>query len=270
MAEIKWIKITTNIFDDEKIKLIEMLPERDSLIVIWFKLLTLAGKTNDNGFIYITKKMPITDEMLSTIFNRPLNTVRLALETFQTFEMIEIEDHINITNWEKHQNVEGMEKIRLQNLERQKKLRDKKKLLELENSNVTSRDSNATDKIRLDKIRLEEEKKKNIDIETFFCECWDLYPKKKGKGSISISKKTAIYNIGEEFERCIERYKHEIERDNTDMQFIKNGSTFFNSGYVDYLDENFEEEEELKADSDGLIQEPLKIAKGKYDNNSFD
>jgi len=130
MAEIKWIKITTNIFDDEKIKLIEMLPERDSLIVIWFKLLTLAGKTNDNGFIYITKKMPITDEMLSTIFNRPLNTVRLALETFQTFEMIEIEDHINITNWEKHQNVEGMEKIRLQNLERQKKLRDKKKLLE--------------------------------------------------------------------------------------------------------------------------------------------
>ena len=52
MAEVKWIKITTNIFDDEKIKLIDTMPDRDALLVVWFKLLTLAGKTNDNGFLY--------------------------------------------------------------------------------------------------------------------------------------------------------------------------------------------------------------------------
>ena len=46
MADIKWIKITTDIFDDEKILLIESLPEADSIIVIWFKLLCLAGKMN--------------------------------------------------------------------------------------------------------------------------------------------------------------------------------------------------------------------------------
>ena len=49
MADVKWIKIATDIFDDEKILLIESLPEADSIIVIWFKLLCLAGKQNNSG-----------------------------------------------------------------------------------------------------------------------------------------------------------------------------------------------------------------------------
>ena len=46
MSNVKWIKMTVNIFDDEKILLIESLPDADSIIVIWFKLLCLAGKQN--------------------------------------------------------------------------------------------------------------------------------------------------------------------------------------------------------------------------------
>ena len=49
MSNVKWIKITVNIFDDEKILLIESLPDADSIIVIWFKLLCLAGKQNNHG-----------------------------------------------------------------------------------------------------------------------------------------------------------------------------------------------------------------------------
>ncbi|MGL5725319.1 phage replisome organizer N-terminal domain-containing protein [Cetobacterium sp.] len=164
MAEVKWIKITTNIFDDEKIKLIDTMPDRDTLLVIWFKLLAIAGKTNDNGLVYVIKEMPTTDEMLATIFNRPLNTVRLALKTFSTFGMIEINNHVNIVNWEKHQNVDGLDKIREQNRKRQEKLREKKKALALEDkSNVTSRDSNA---IEIDKeidIELDKDKDNKID-----------------------------------------------------------------------------------------------------------
>ncbi|MGL5716164.1 MAG: phage replisome organizer N-terminal domain-containing protein [Cetobacterium sp.] len=146
MAEVKWIKITTNIFDDEKIKLIDTMPDRDTLLVIWFKLLAIAGKTNDNGMVYIIKEMPTTDEMLATIFNRPLNTVRLALKTFSSFGMIEINDHVNIVNWDKHQNIDGLDKIREQNRKRQAKLREKKKTIAIEDkSNVISRDSNAID-----------------------------------------------------------------------------------------------------------------------------
>lgn len=143
MAEIKWIKITTNIFDDEKMKIIDTMPARDEILVIWFKLLCLAGKVNENGMLFMNSKIAYTPEMLAAIFNRPLNSVTLALTTFEGFGMIDIEDNdvISISSWEKHQNIEGMDKIREQNRLRQEKHRLKKKgLIE---SNVISRDSNA-------------------------------------------------------------------------------------------------------------------------------
>lgn len=129
MAEITWIKLTTNIFEDEKINFLESLPEADMLIVIWLKLLTMAGKINDGGFIYLTEKMPYTAEMLSSKFNRPLNIIKLALQTFHELEMIElIGNKIFISKWEKHQAVDGMAKIKEQNRQRVAKHREKKQL----------------------------------------------------------------------------------------------------------------------------------------------
>lgn len=64
MAEIKWIKLTVNMFDDEKIRLIQAMPEADAIIVIWVRLLTLAGKTNNDGQIYVSQNMPYNEEML--------------------------------------------------------------------------------------------------------------------------------------------------------------------------------------------------------------
>lgn len=159
MSEVKWIKITTDIFDDEKIKIIESLPDSDTIFVIWIKLITLAGKINDNGFIYITEEMPYTEEMLTTIFNRPLNTIRLALKTFQEFNMINIiSGKIYISNWEKHQNIEGLEKIKVQGKLRQAKHREKLKLLE---SNVSVTLCNGTDiDIDIDKNRIDKEREK--------------------------------------------------------------------------------------------------------------
>ena len=60
MAEVKWIKITTDVFDDEKILLIESMPSADSIITIWFKLLILAGKQNNNGVFMMSNKLPFT------------------------------------------------------------------------------------------------------------------------------------------------------------------------------------------------------------------
>jgi hypothetical protein len=78
--------------------------------------------------------------MLSAIFNRKKSTISLALKTFEQFDMVEIEDNdlINISNWGKHQNIEGLDKIKKQRRERQRKFREKKKQKLLnENSNVT-------------------------------------------------------------------------------------------------------------------------------------
>ncbi|GIM28431.1 hypothetical protein CPJCM30710_10970 [Clostridium polyendosporum] len=148
MVEIKWIKITTNMFDDEKVKLIDAMPERDTIHYIWIRLLVQAGKTNANGYIFLNEHVPYTEEMLSTIFNRPLNSIRLALNTLSSFGMIKIgkENLLKISNWEKHQNVEGMEKVREQNRLRKQKQREREKLclpIASTDSNV-SRDSTMT------------------------------------------------------------------------------------------------------------------------------
>lgn len=158
MADVKWIKLSTDIFDNRKIKLIESMPDGDALVVIWLKLLILAGVINEGGCIYFTKDIPYTEELLSTQFNRPINTIRLALQTFQQFEMIEIvNDLIMVSNWEKYQNIEGMDKIREQTRLRVAKHRAKQKQIEC-NATVTLR--NATD-IDIDK---EKEIDKEIDI----------------------------------------------------------------------------------------------------------
>ncbi|MDP4146177.1 MAG: phage replisome organizer N-terminal domain-containing protein [Bacillota bacterium] len=139
MAEVKWIKITTNMFEDEKIKLIDAMPERDTIHYIWIRLLVQAGKTNASGFIFLTENIPYSEEMLSTIFNRPINSIRLALNTLAGFGMIKIESSfLEVTNWNKHQNVEGLDKIKQQNRQRQSKFRNKKKIAELNEGNVTS------------------------------------------------------------------------------------------------------------------------------------
>ncbi len=119
MADVKWIKITTDIFDDEKILLIESMPSADSIIVIWFKLLTLAGKQNNDGVFMMSNRIAYTDEMLASIFRREISTVRFALRTFEQFGMIELIDNvITIPNWGKHQTLDAYEKKKQRDRER--------------------------------------------------------------------------------------------------------------------------------------------------------
>jgi phage replication O-like protein O len=77
-------------------------------------------------------------------------------------------------------------------------------------------------------------------IDDFFEEVWQQYPKKKGKGQVSKAQKEKLYKIGrDEIFRAIERYKKETT--GRDHQYIMYGSTFFNSGYIDYLDKNYDQ-----------------------------
>lgn len=167
MGEVKWVKLSTQMFDDEKIKLIEQMPESDTLLIIWVKLLAQAGKTNASGFIYLSENVPFTDEMLAHIFGRPLGIVRMALDTFKKFGMIEIneQNYISICNWEKHQNLDALEKIRKDTRKRVAKHREKQKALALETScnvtrNVTVTQSNEQER----RSKKEEVRKKNKDI----------------------------------------------------------------------------------------------------------
>lgn len=77
------------------------------------------------------------------------------------------------------------------------------------------------------------------DALALFENLWKLYPNKKGKGQVSDTAKKRLLGVGyEEMVRAIERYKAELEKDK-DWRKPQNGSTFFNSGYIDYLDANY-------------------------------
>lgn len=145
MADINWIKLRVDMFDDEKIKIIQSMPEGDAILVIWIRIIALAGKCNAKGLVLIEDEFPYSDEMLATIFNKPQATVRLALGTFEKFRMIErTEKGIYISNFEKHQNTEGMEKIREQARIRKQREREKKRAL-LEAGNTPALPENSSE-----------------------------------------------------------------------------------------------------------------------------
>lgn len=161
MAEVKWIKLTTDIFDDEKILMIEALPSADTIIVIWFKLLAFAGKSNNNGVFMMSNRIPYTEEMLAAIFRRDSNTVKLALKTFEQFGMIEIVDNvITIPNWDKHQSLDAYEKKkeRDRRLQSERRARQKALITKSSDNRLTTGDCQMTVAVSEEEKEEEEEK----------------------------------------------------------------------------------------------------------------
>lgn len=176
MAEAKWIKIVTDIFDDEKVILIEDMPEADSIIVIWFKLLCLAGKQNNCGVFMLNDKIAYTDKMFSTIFRRKESTVKMALAVFEQLGMIEMyEDVITIPNWGKHQNLDQLEKKRDYMRNYMADYRQNQKQIACKTNSKTN--VNQADKKRKEKNR--EDNNTNAHFEQF----WNVYPKKISKAN---------------------------------------------------------------------------------------
>ena len=89
MADIKWVKLKTGMFNDDRIKVIQAMPEGDALIVVWIRMLILAGISNADGYLMISGNLPYTEDMLAIIFGKPLSVIRMALKTFEAFGMIE-------------------------------------------------------------------------------------------------------------------------------------------------------------------------------------
>ena len=161
MAEVKWIKIATDIFDDEKILLIDGLPDAYAIITVWFKLLCLAGKKNNGGVFLMNDKIPYTDKMLATIFRMNESTVKLALNAFEQFKMIEIvEGIITIPNWNKHQTLDAYERKKERDRLYQEERRAKQRAL-IEKSSDKS--SERTSDVAVSDIDKEEDK--DIDKE---------------------------------------------------------------------------------------------------------
>lgn len=226
-------------FDDNKIKIIQSMPDGDSLLVIWVRLITLAGHTNDGGYVYLNENLPFTEEMLATVFGKTTQMIKYAIGILEEMHMIEVDNRgIYLVNFSKHQSISKMGDIREYNRLKQQESRDKRKKL-LENSvidmSLTVNENVNTD---IDKdIDIDKEIK---DIEQQVTLLWDRYPNKKGKATATKKMPKLIKEHGyEQLIRCIERYE---QTKSFKDGFRKQGDTFFNGGYVDYLDENYQEE----------------------------
>jgi predicted phage replisome organizer len=259
MADVKWIKITTDVFDDEKILLIESLPEADSIIVIWFKLLCLAGKQNNSGVFIMGDKIAYNDKMLATIFRRKEATVQLALQTFEQFGMIELIDGvITIPNWGKHQNLDQLQTKKEYMRQYMKEYRKKQALITSgKGSKVNSKTNSKTnvrqaeeerDKEKIKNKKREEEKRIKKDCEQVAKKYAALCPSLPPLEILSDSIKTDLIE-------SIEKYG----LDKFDLLFTKAAASSFLSG---------DNERKWVASFDWLIKADniAKVLNGKFDN----
>ena len=157
MADVKWIKLTTDMFDNRKIKHLRRLPDGNNIVLIWVMLLTMAGRCNAGGLIFLTENIPYTPKMLADELDFEENTVLLALEALQRFNMIITDNGVfAIAGWEEYQNTDRLAEIREYNRLAQQKSRAKKKLLQNVNDmSMTSQCCHDTD--------IDKEEEKDID-----------------------------------------------------------------------------------------------------------
>lgn len=165
MGAVKWVKLTVDMFDNRKIKHLRKLPEGNNIVLIWVMLLTMAGRCNAGGMIFLTENIPYTPKMLADELDFEENTVILALQVLEQLDMIiPNEDFFSIAGWEEYQNIEGMDKIREQTRKRVAKHREKKLIPECNvTSNVTVTEGND--------IEEEEDKEKEKEIHSFTRSC---------------------------------------------------------------------------------------------------
>ena len=159
MADVKWIKLTTNMFDNRKIKYLRKLPDGNNIVLLWVMLLTMAGRCNAGGMIFITENIPYTPKMLADELDFEENTVILGIQALENLDMICTKNGcFTIVGWEEYQNIDKLAELREQHRLSQAKYRQKQKALKGDItviSPVTSRDA------------LEEDKEKDIEFHSF-------------------------------------------------------------------------------------------------------
>ena len=128
MSEVKWVKITTDMFDNRKIKHLRRLPEGDSFVLIWIMLLTVAGRCNAGGRVFLTESIPYTTAMLADEFDFEESTVAGALKIFRQLNMTVTEGgFLRIAGWEEYQNADRLSELRAKDRERKRAKRAQEK-----------------------------------------------------------------------------------------------------------------------------------------------
>ena len=238
MADVMWIKITTNIFEDEKFDAIGSLADRNMIQLAWIKLLCLAGRCNDNGFLTLSREIPYTDEMMAIRFNMSIGDIQRALELFQQLKMIEVVDDVYmVSNWLAYQNGDDLELLKQQNRARQQRFRDKQKALRIEEKEKRNVTDNVTNNVNCS-ISISHNDNNIVK------EIIDYLNNKANTKYKYTSDKTRKYihaRLGEGF--TIEDFKTVIDKKcaewlNTEWEKFLRPETLFGTKFEGYLNQN--------------------------------
>ncbi len=149
MVQVQWLKIYTDIFDNEKIKKLLKNRDGDTYCRVWFQLLTLAAKSNQNGAILLGENIPMTIDDLARIMSKTVNKLTKVIQQLCNLNMIIVKnDTIYIKNWDIYQSADKLEKMRADNRNRQREYRERHK-----KNNVIVTLDNAEEKNREDYIK---------------------------------------------------------------------------------------------------------------------
>lgn len=238
MADVKWIKLTTDMFDNRKIKHLRRLPDGNNVVLIWVMLLTMAGRCNANGMIFLTENIPYTPKMLADELDFEENTVQLALQALEQLNMIVTDNgFFTIAGWEEYQNIEGMEKIREQNRIRKQRQREREKLLlpvtDDSMSRELSRDVTQQNKKEKEDIEKEIEKKNTISDSA---EPEPSAPGKKSKSDKPVKHKYGEYSnvllTDDELDKLKAEYPDYLDRIERLSSYVASTGKSYKSHYA--------------------------------------
>lgn len=229
MADVKWIKLTTDMFDNRKIKHLRRLPDGNNIVLLWIMLLTMAGRCNAGGMIFLTENIPYTTKMLADELGFEENTVILGIEVLDQLNMIVSNNgFFTVAGWEEYQNTDKLTEMREQNRLRKQKQREKEKLLGdmSRDSHVTVTQCHATDK------DIEKEKEKEQEVEKELSNSTPTAPKKHKYG-----EHKNVLLTDEEYAKLQERFPSNYEaKIETFSEAIARKGYKYKSHYLAILD----------------------------------
>jgi predicted phage replisome organizer len=157
MNNVKWVKLCTDIFSNRKVKILLKERDGDTFFRVWIQLLTIAGECNRSGGLFLNDNKPFTLKELANIIGKTEKKFEKILTKMIELGMITYEQNTYIIkNWGKYQSIDKLEKMRIDNNERQRRYRERKK----EKSNVMQMLNNIDNKEK--DIRKEGERKDGI------------------------------------------------------------------------------------------------------------
>ena len=190
---------------------------------------------------HLAKELKLTRQQIRTSLNKLKSTNELTIKSTNKYTLITIEKYSDYQSEDEETTNKLTNKSTNEQPSNNHQITTNKNVKNIKNEKNNKKEDIAHS---YEQNISDEKASLNNDLEKYFDEIWKSYPLKKGKGRISTTKKKELYKLGDEIKRCVSRYIAHVENErNKGFKELRyqDGSTFFNRGYIDFLDENFQE-----------------------------